>query len=731
MKKPHNTAKNARNGDSKMSKKIGSTLLAFLLVIAAFATLPSNAFAKSYADQLRDKGFPESYISKLVALHDKYPKWDFQPLKTGLDFTSAVNAERSPHSKQLIERQSSLSSAYYCTCSSCKNKPQEGSSWYSASQNAVMHYMDPRNFFDEKHIFQFESTAYNSAQTKTGVETILSSTWMHNSLINYLTTDGKTRKNYDSKTKYSDAILAAAKNSGMSAYYLASKIVQEVGSTKATTGGASGSSAPFYGIYNYYNIGAYSGAMDGLEWAAGYLRLEENATIYSDYKDGKVSGTKTTAKAGQYMVWRANAGDYYRVRLYTDNTGSYSTGISGYVKKSVCRTKYFNYGRPWSNPYKSIYYGATYIANGFSKTQNTGYLQKFNVAPGTAEKHSHEYMANVQAAASESVTTYNAYKAAKILDTAKTFIIPVYNNMPSSTADVSHISTTADTTTTTKVTTTTANKNQVTGLTLTARTKTSLTYKWNKVSGATKYYIDITNKTKGSNFSKTVTGTSATLNNLTDTQEYAVRVRAYVGGKYGPYSAYNTKHCLPGSVSGAKIKSRSAASVTLKWSKKAGADGYYIYRYDTKTKKTTKVATITGNKTSGAVSKLNANTAYTFQVAAYTKDSKTKTGAKSSKVSTKTLTATPKISSATSTKSKKITLKWGKVTCSGYQVQYSTTKNFKKNFLDFTVSKTATGKTFSTYRAKTTYYVRMRSYRTEGKKKVYSAWSTTKAVKVK
>ena len=132
-----------------------------------------------------------------------------------------------------------------------------------------MHYMDPRNFFDEKHIFQFESTAYNAKQTKAGVETILSPTWMHNSLINYLTTNGKTHKNYDSKTKYSDAILAAAKNSGMSAYYLASKIVQEVGSTKATTGGASGNRAPFIGIYNYYNIGAYSGAMDGLEWAAG------------------------------------------------------------------------------------------------------------------------------------------------------------------------------------------------------------------------------------------------------------------------------------------------------------------------------------------------------------------------------------------------------------------------------------------------------------------------------
>ena len=159
-----------------MIKKTISLFLAICLLMTTLTILPTTAFAKSYADQLRDKGFPESYISKLVSLHNKYPKWDFQPLKTGLNFTAAVKAERSPHSKQLIERQSSLSAAYYCSCASCKNKPQEGSSWYSASQNAVMHYMDPRNFLDEKHIFQFESTAYNAKQTKAGVETILSPT---------------------------------------------------------------------------------------------------------------------------------------------------------------------------------------------------------------------------------------------------------------------------------------------------------------------------------------------------------------------------------------------------------------------------------------------------------------------------------------------------------------------------------------------------------------------------
>lgn len=714
-----------------MIKKISSTILALCMLTCSVLALPGSAFAKSYADQLRDKGFPESYISKLVSLHEKYPKWEFEPLNTGLNFQSAVNAERSVHSKQLIEKSASLSSAYYCSCSSCRKNGnyviQEGSNWVSASENAVKHYMDPRNFLDEKHIFQFESTSYNAAQSKSGVESILSGTWMHNSLINYVTTNGTDRKNYDNSTKYSDAIMAAAKNSGMSAYYLASKIVQEVGSTSATTGGASGTNAPFIGIYNYYNIGAYSGAMDGLEWAAGYLRLNKDAVLYSDYKDGKVSGTKTNLKNGQYMVWRANAGDYYRVRLYSSVNGSFVTGQTGYVPKSACRTTYFNYGRPWSNPYKSIYYGATYIANGFSQTQNTGYLQKFNVAPNTPDKHNHEYMANVRAAASEAALTYNAYKDADILQSAKTFIIPIYNQMPASTASVTNPTSSSST-----PTATTASNNKVTGLTLESRTKTSLTYKWNKVAGATKYYIQIKNLTQGSTFSKTVTSTKATLNNLTDTNEYSVRVKAYVNGAYGSYSAYNTKHALPGKVSGLTTKSRTTTAVTLKWNKKAGADGYYIYAYTPSTKKTTKIATLKGaGSTSKTISSLKAGTYYYYYVAAYTVDSKTKTGAKSSKLTTSTSPKKPAATSAKSTSKKKITLKWNKISCTGYQIQYSTSKNFKSNVKTVTVGGSKATKTWSASKSKKTYYVRIRAYKEPNGKKIYGSWSKTLTVKTK
>jgi hypothetical protein len=79
---------------------------------------------------------------------------------------------------------------------------------------------------------------------------------------------------------------------------------------------------------------------------------------------------------------------------------------------------------------------------------------------------------------------------------------------------------------------------------------------------------------------------------------------------------------------------------------------------------------------------------------------------------------------------------WKKITTqtTGYQIQYATDKKFKKNKKTVTVKKNkTTSKTIKKLKAKKTYYVRIRTYKTvkvNGKnKKIYSAWS--KAVKVK
>ena len=418
-------------------KRILSVLLCLLLTVNIFAvSMGSNvltAEAADYAAELKSKGFPESYIDDLVKLHNQYPNWIFKPLKTGLDWSAAVAGERKKHNQQLIEKNSHNADDMYCQCSLCyKNGSyviQEASNWVSASQKAVEYYMDPRNWLNEKGIFQFESTSYNGTQTIDGIETILKGTWMYKSKITYKDKNGK---NQTINKTYSSVILNAANSSGMSAYYLASKIRQEVGGATPTAGGASGTHKTYPGIYNYYNIGAYDGATSGLRWAAtesnGYFTntgcyVREKPTTSSKSlillaSNTKVNYIKTTEKQSDGYKW-------YNISV-TYNGKSYT----GYIRSDLVDHRTSDtYNRPWTDPEKSILNGAKYIAKNF-KTQNSGYLQKFNVSPNSDYLHSNEYMANVAAAAAESTSTYNAYKNAGIMGITKTFEIPVFNNMP-------------------------------------------------------------------------------------------------------------------------------------------------------------------------------------------------------------------------------------------------------------------------------------------------------------
>ncbi len=67
----------------------------------------------------------------------------------------------------------------------------------------------------------------------------------------------------------------------------------------------------------------------------------------------------------------------------------------------------------------------------------------------------------------------------------------------------------------------------------------------------------------------------------------------------------------------------------------------------------------------------------------------------------------------------------------GYQIQYSTDKKFKSNTKTLTLSNKTTAKTVSKLKKGKTYYVRIRTYKTVGKVKYYSAWSSAKSVKTK
>lgn len=532
----------------------------------ARAILKYATLGEGYEDALYSEGFPASYVELLLELHQKYPDWEFKAMKTGLNWEDAVNGEHTPHSKQLIEK--NVDAYLKCNCSNCDGVIQEASSWVSASRAAVEYYLDPRNFLNEQYIFQFESTAYSENQTKAGVEAILNGTWMKNSYITYYDALGNSKNYLDSKgskVKYSDAIMQAAKDSGMSAYYLASKIVQEVGSSKASyAGGSCGTNAPYNGIYNYYNIGAYTGAVDGLAWANGYLNTKRaSAKLLKDAKSN-ASVIVTIPQNSSAIYYISEKGDYY----YVSTVVSGKT-YKGYVLKSSVNPT-TTYGRPWSDPYKSIYYGAHYIYDSFSKYQYTGYLQKFNVNKESGSLYSHEYMANIRAAASEAKHTYNAYVDADVLSTAKTFVIPVFDNMPNG-----------------DMTRDDAFKAASPKVKCTSCSTTALVLTWTEVENATGYQVYKLNVATGK-YEKVATTKSDVLSYKdtlgTPATKATYRVRAYTTAKDGTtiVSKYHQFEATTASDAPTNLKVTAVAdeAVSLSWKGVGNCQGYAVFRWD-------------------------------------------------------------------------------------------------------------------------------------------------------
>ena len=466
--------------------------------------------AGTVEDNLRAQGFSESYIEDLAALQKAHPNWKFVAFKTGLDFDDAVKGELA-------------------------GTP--------TTETNLRAYLDPRNWLNEKYIFQFESIKKSDAvQSVSSVNAILKNTWMANSKINYFDTQGISKIVTEVNT-YADAMIKASNYTNMSANYIAAKIRQENGGATYSATAVCGTRPPFQGIFNYFNIGAYTTAMDGLAWAAGFLKANKDTVLYDG--TNATASPIVTVSNGQRMTYVKEDGEYYRVTLYNElGNGKYEDKETGYILKSDVNTTYMgNYGRPWTDPNKAIYYGAKYIANGYLTYQYTMYLQKFNVNAQSGNLYRHEYMTNVSGAASEGYHLYSGYSNAGLLNSAHTFYIPVFNNMPN---DNSNITTTVPTTTTKNYT-----PAKVKLTSLTALKGHKIKAKWNKCStSATGYQIYWA---KDKKFKKIVAKTTTkgrskvtyTGKNFTKGRKYYVRIRAYkkAGGKtyYGPWSNIKAK----------------------------------------------------------------------------------------------------------------------------------------------------------------------------------------------
>jgi hypothetical protein len=102
---------------------------------------------------------------------------------------------------------------------------------------------------------------------------------------------------------------------------------------------------------------------------------------------------------------------------------------------------------------------------------------------------------------------------------------------------------------------------------------------------------------------------------------------------------------------------------------------------------------------------------------------------------TKTFNIVPKkatLSKVTSPKTKTVKVTWKKDSqATGYQIVYSTSSKFKSSKSVTVTKNSTTSKTISKLTKGKTYYVKVRSYKTIGGKKVYGAYSTVNKVKCK
>ncbi len=111
------------------------------------------------------------------------------------------------------------------------------------------------------------------------------------------------------------------------------------------------------------------------------------------------------------------------------NVGAYAAnGLTAVQRGLWYASQNDSYGRPWTDPEKSIvggaqFYGQSYVDAG----QNTFYLKKFNVQG--SNMYEHQYMTNVDGAAAEASFFAEAYTDS-MRQLPLRFSIPVYYNMP-------------------------------------------------------------------------------------------------------------------------------------------------------------------------------------------------------------------------------------------------------------------------------------------------------------
>jgi len=387
----------------------------------------------SFEQMLTNQKFPETYKPYLRALHNQYPNWTFTAVNTGLDWNTVIKQE-SIVGRNLVYKDSV--SSWKSTADGAFDWDNnywpgyDGSSWQAASEGIVSYYMDPRNFLDATYVFQFLDQSYNSnIHSYTGVESMVRGTFMESRFTGAL----------------AGAAAAATVNAGSSSSAgntgapTGSGNIQLIGPGQASSQTAADSSTaagPVSSSQGSADSAGPGGALDVSSGSATYVDMIMKAAeqsgvnpyvltsmIIQEQGTAGTSASISGSHSGYPGVY-----NFYNVEAYA------SGGMDAVTRGLWWASQSGSYDRPWNSREASIVGGARFYGEGYlKKGQNTFYLKKFNVTGTNTYKH--QYMTNVQAAASEGYHLAQAYTS-ELRTAAHNFEIPVYKNMPDSPASL-------------------------------------------------------------------------------------------------------------------------------------------------------------------------------------------------------------------------------------------------------------------------------------------------------
>lgn len=189
----------------------------FVITIIAITCIILNSEKKQKyveydGENLKESKYP-GYKMLLDEIKSEHPNWNITLLYTYLDWNEVIENEGHKDGVKnplnLIPKSNKYPEAWKCPV--CNGKVYDNGTWLCASNEAIKHQMDPRNFINEEDMFQFKELKFEeNSQTKEGLRKIVENTFLD-------------------KESIIDAIIEAGKKANLDCYFIASRLIQEQG----------------------------------------------------------------------------------------------------------------------------------------------------------------------------------------------------------------------------------------------------------------------------------------------------------------------------------------------------------------------------------------------------------------------------------------------------------------------------------------------------------------------